>query len=343
MNYTELGRTGLKISEVGFGCIPIIRLSNDGAKNVLRHAFNCGINFFDTANLYRDSEYKIGQALTDVRDKIVIATKTTRRDRAGFTENLENSLRMLRTDYIDLFQFHQVATETEWEKLMAPDGAFEEANRAIDQGKIKSLGITSHNLEMAVKLVKTGLFSTIQFPFNFIEPAAKDELHKIAAEKKIGVIVMKPFAGGVIDSAEIAFKFLRQFPGIIPIPGFDSIESIDEIVSIYEKPNEVDKKDIATMNRYIEELGSNFCRRCEYCQPCPNGVRITPAMGYNIVAMRMSPAVSVDFLKETMATVGSCTECCECIEKCPYNLNIPELLKKNYALYEKHLSEVKRV
>lgn len=340
MKYIELGKTGLKVSEVGFGCIPIIRLETEEAVKVLRYAYEKGITFYDTANMYRDSEAKIGQALAHVRDKIVIATKTTRRDAAGFRETLEKSLRMLKTDFLDLYQFHQVANDDEWNKIRQENGAWEEAQKAKAQGKIRFLGVTSHNLPMAIKLAQTGLFSTVQFPFNFIEPEAKDGLHAYAREKRIGIIVMKPFAGGVIDNAVLVFKYLRQFPDIIPIPGFDSVQSVDEIVSLYDSPNIVNAEDIETMNNYKQELGREFCRRCEYCQPCPHGVIITPAMGYPIVASRMSPKVSVEFLKGPMESTQKCIECEECVERCPYELPIPEILKKNYDLFESHRAEV---
>jgi predicted aldo/keto reductase-like oxidoreductase len=325
---------------VGFGSIPIIRLQIDAAVRVLCHAYEKGITFYDTANMYRDSEAKIGKALSHVRDKIIIATKTTRRDAAGFRETLENSLRMLKTDYLDVYQFHQVANEIEWNKIRQEGGAWQEAQKARAEGKIRFLGVTSHDLQMAIKLAQTGLFSTVQFPFNFIEQEAKDELHVYAREKGIGIIVMKPFAGGVIDSAAITFKYLRQFPDIIPIPGIDSMRFVDEIVSLYDSPNVVNEQDMETMSRYREELGRKFCRRCEYCQPCPQGVIITPAMSYPIVVSRMSPKVSVELLKLPMESIQKCTECGECIERCPYKLPIPEILKKNYDLFEAHRAEI---
>jgi hypothetical protein len=340
MKYFNFGNTGMNVSEVGFGCIPIIRLQASEAVKVLRHAYDKGINFYDTANMYRDSEAKIGEALSPFRDKIFIASKTTRRDAAGLRENLENSLRMLKTDYLDLYQFHQVANDTEWEKITREGGAWEEAQKAKEEGKIRFLGVSSHNLPMAIKLVKTGLFSTIQFAFNFIETDAQEQLHPYARENGIGILIMKPFAGGVIDNAAIAFKYLRQSPSILPIPGYDSTKSVDEIVSFYDHPNTVTEDDKRIMERYRRELGEVFCRRCEYCQPCPNGVIITPAMGYPIVTSRMSPSVSVNFLKIAMESVPKCTECGLCVEKCPYELPIPELLKKHYDMYETHRAKL---
>lgn len=340
MNYFVLGKTGLEVSEVGFGGIPIIRISTEEAIRVLRRAYDTGVTFYDTANAYRDSEHKIGLAFQGMRDKVVIATKTLKRDAKGMNEHLENSLKMLRTDYIDLYQLHQVAQEKDWEAITNPGGALEALVRAKEQGKIRNIGITSHSLPMAIKLIKTGLFSTIQFPFNFIEKDAKDELHKAARELNLGILAMKPFAGGMIDNARIAFKFLRQYPDVLPIPGFHSVESVDEILSFYTKPNEVTVEDLSVMDKYRDELGRQFCRRCEYCQPCPKGVMITPAMGYRVVSMRMSQKVAAENLKQVMETVPQCVNCGVCISRCPYNLPIPEMLKKHYDLFEQHRSDL---
>jgi len=341
MRYVKLGKTGLKISEVGFGGIPIIRLDIDTAVTVLRRAYERGITFYDTANIYRDSEKKIGRAFCGMQEKIVLATKTFLRDAAKATQHLENSLRMLKTDYIDLYQLHQVAQEKDLLAITARGGALEAVVKAREQGKVRFIGVTSHNLAMAVKLVKTGLFATVQFPFNFIEDEPKDELHRAARKRDMGILAMKPFAGGVIDNAEIAIKFLRQHPDVIPLPGFDSVASVDEVVSFYGHENKVTKKDRELMHKYRIELGKKFCHRCEYCQPCPHGVMITPAMAYNVIASRMSPAVAVEFSRVMMESVKLCEECGECAERCPYELPVQEMLKANYDLYERHRAGLK--
>jgi predicted aldo/keto reductase-like oxidoreductase len=339
LRYIPLGKTGLTVSEVGFGAIPIIRLDEDAAVDVLRRAYESGITLYDTVNAYRDSEKKIGRALGDVRNKVILATKTTRRDAPGAVEQLENSLRMMKTDHIDIYQLHQIAQEKDWGIATGPGGVMEAVVRAKEQGKIGYIGVTSHNLAMAIKLVKTGLFSTVQFPFNFIEEAAKDELHRAARERGMGILAMKPFAGGMIDNARVAFKFLREHPDVIAIPGFDSPERVDEVVSFYQRPNKVTEEDLKLMEKYRLELGKQFCRRCEYCQPCPQGVMITAAMSYKVLAARMSPKVSVEFSKIPMESVSLCTECRECVDRCPYELPIPDILKVHYDLYERHKAE----
>ncbi|MEA5115238.1 MAG: aldo/keto reductase [Geobacteraceae bacterium] len=339
MKYVKLGKTGLTVSEFGFGCIPIIRLVKEDSVTVLRYALERGITFFDTANAYRDSEEKIGKAFEGMRDRVVLASKTLKRDGAGAMEQLENSLRIMKTDYLDLYQLHQVAQEEDWQKVTGPGGALEAVMKAKEAGKVRHVGVTSHSLPMALKMVKSGLFETIQFPFNLIEEGAKDELLGAARETGMGFICMKPFGGGVIDDAGIAFKYLRNYPYMIPIPGFESCEQVDQVLSFYAQPNVISKQDLEAMENYRNELGKIFCRRCEYCQPCPHGVMITPAMGYPIVARRMSPPVAVEFCRKVMESVPLCIECGDCIERCPYELKIPEILKANYALYEEHLKE----
>ena len=339
MRYLTLGRTDLTVSEFGFGCIPIIRFPKEDSVKVLRHAFERGITFYDTANAYRDSEEKIGVAFSGMRDKVVLASKTLRRGGAAALEQLENSLRMLQTDHLDLYQLHQIAQEKDWQEVTGPGGALEAVMKAKAAGKIRHVGVTSHNLEMALKLVRSGLFATIQFPFNLIEEGAKDELIGASREMGMGFICMKPFGGGVIDNGAVAFKYLRNHPEVVPIPGFETCQQVDETVSLYSEVNLVTDQDLEVMEKYRGELGKRFCRRCEYCQPCPQGVMITPAMGYPIVASRMSPSVAVEFCKKPMESVLLCTECGACMGRCPYELQIPEILKANYALYARHLEE----
>lgn len=213
MQYLKLGNTDLTVSEVGFGCIPIVRLSTGEAVRLLCYAYERGINFFDTANAYQDSEQKIGLAFQGYRDKVVLATKSLQRNADGLTKHLENSLRMLKTDYLDLFQFHMVSKQSELEAITAPGGALEAAIKAKEQGKIRYIGITTHSYDMAIKLMKTGYFKTMMFPFNFIEDKAKGEMLQLSREKEIGFLAMKPFGGGALDNAELCFKFSTPVSG----------------------------------------------------------------------------------------------------------------------------------
>ena len=336
MRYRKLGRTGLKVSEVGFGAIPIIRLSVDDAVKVLRRAYDRGITLYDTANMYLDSEEKIGRAFRCLRHQVVLATKTIKRDRQGAAADIDLSLRRMQTDYIDLFQFHQVSQEQDYQTLTGPDGALEAVLRAREEGKVRHIGVTSHSLGMAVKLIKTGLFSTVQFPFNFIEESPILELHPAAREQAMGILAMKPFCGGMVESARLCFKFLRQWPDVIPLPGFDTEDRVDEVADLYGEENDVSPEDLTAMEDCRKELGERFCRRCEYCQPCPQGVMITPAMIYPVIAHRMSPAIGSNFSAKAMESVRNCIECGECLERCPYGLPIPEMLKEHLAMWEQH-------
>ncbi|MDR1702374.1 MAG: aldo/keto reductase [Sporomusaceae bacterium] len=339
MRYIRLGKTGLMVSELGFGGIPILRLGAEDAVKIVRTAFAGGINFFDTANAYQDSESKIGKAFAGMRDKVIIATKTTRRDGKGAAEQLENSLKMLQTDYLDLYQLHQVSQEADWEEASAPGGVLEMVKKAQTAGKIRHLGVTSHSLAMAVKLIQTGHFSTIQFPFNFIEEDANKELFPLAQKMDLGIIAMKPFAGGMLDNAALAFKYLRQFPNVVPIPGIYAQREIEEILAIYQQPNLVTNEDLAAMDKYRQELGKTFCRRCEYCQPCPNGVFITPIMIYPAVLPRMGDKTAAAMFGQALATAPNCTECGECLPRCPYELPIPEMVAKHYETYQNYLKK----
>ncbi len=338
MHYRTLGRTGLEISEVGFGGIPIIRLSMEESVRVLRRAYDRGITFYDTANVYLDSEEKMGQAFAGLRGKLIIATKSMKRDSKGVEADIEQSLRALRTDYLDLYQFHQVSKEEDYQGLMAPGGGLESVLKAREAGKIRHIGFSSHSLEMAAKMIDTDLFSTVQFPFSFLEDSARNELHPKARARNIGILGMKPFGGGVLDDYRVTFAFLRQFPDVIPLPGFDSVEKVDQVCDLYESENVLSPKDLEAMERYRAELGQQFCRRCEYCQPCEQGVMITPAMMYGVLVHRMSAAKAVGFAAKTMATVRNCIECGECVTRCPYNLPIPEILKKHLAMYDDFLA-----
>ena len=339
MRYVTLGKTGLKVSEVGFGGIPIIRLSMEEAIRVLMKAYDSGITFFDTANVYLDSEEKMGKAFKGLRDRLVIATKSIKRNAAGVEADIDLSLRQLQTDYIDLYQIHQLSLEGDYEAVMGPGGVLETLVKAQQAGKIRHIGVTSHSISMAVRLVKTGRFSTVQFPFNFIESDPVKELHPAAREQGMAILAMKPFAGGAVGDASVCFKFLRQYPDVIPLPGFDAVEQIDEVLGFYDSKNVVSGDDLALMDQYRNELGSQFCRRCEYCQPCEQGVMITAAMGYPVVVRRMSLSKGVGFMKKAMESVRNCIDCGECVGRCPYSLPIPETLQKHLAMYEEHSSQ----
>jgi uncharacterized protein len=328
MNSMQLGRSGLVVSEIGFGGIPIIPLDHALAVGVVRHCYARGVTFFDTANMYRNSEKMIGEALADVREKVVIATKSLRRDKAGAREHIELSLRNLNTGFIDLYQFHSVSKHEDLDKILAPGGAMEAVREAAAAGKIRHVGVTSHAIDVALKACRTGLFETLQFPFNFIEHEPAGELFAAAREQKMGIIAMKPLGGGLLRKASLCFKFLQQYPDIIPIPGISKTAEIDEIIELYHHRQPLDERDKADIEAIRAELGDKFCHRCGYCQPCEQGVAITDVMMFRSTTRRMPPSVAAALSRKAMSTVEQCTSCGECVEKCPYNLDIPVLIRE---------------
>jgi predicted aldo/keto reductase-like oxidoreductase len=338
MKTMKLGKTNLNASLIGFGGIPIIPLQFDAAVDIVRYCYEQGINFFDTANAYGDSEKKIGSALESVRDKVILATKTQKRDAAGAAKHIDFSLKNMRTDTIDLYQLHSLTEPESLDKVLAPGGAYEAAAKAKDEGKIRFIGFTSHNIDIAINACQTGLFATVQIPFNFIENDPADKLFMVAEKQEMGIIAMKPLGGGLLESAELCFKFLQQYPNVVPIPGIATQSDIDEIVDLYLSPQPLSDADWKHIERIRAELGSQFCHRCGYCQPCAQNIEIPEVLLFKSLTKRIAPAGVIHMTKNAMAGVENCIECGECIEKCPYDLPIPDLLKENLALFKDFLA-----
>jgi predicted aldo/keto reductase-like oxidoreductase len=339
MKKVRLGRTGLVVSEVGFGGIPIINVGMEDAIALLRHCFDLGITFYDTANMYGDSEKKIGAALESVRDQVVLATKTLKRDAQGAAGHLDRSLEALKTGVIDLYQLHQVANRETLDQVLAPGGACEALDEARSDGKIRFIGLSSHNPRTALEACRTGRFDTIQIPFNFIEQEPAKDLFPVAEEMDMGVIGMKPLAGGVVDRADLCFRFLQQYPKVVPIPGMRAQAEADEIVQLYRTREALTEEQRGQMEEIRSELGTKFCRRCEYCKPCQQGIDIPVVLGMWSYVKRLRQEVIIAMVDANMKKVEDCIECGECVEKCPYALPIPELIQESLALYRSHVRE----
>ena len=337
MNTIRLAGTDLEISEIGFGGIPIIALSMNEAVSIVKYCFDHGITFFDTANMYLSSEEKIGTALEAVREKVVIATKTAQRDAKEVGAHIDLSLQQLKTDWIDLYQLHNVSNQENLQQVLGPHGAFEAARRARDAGKIRYIGISSHNIPTALEALKTGLFQTLQFPFNFIENDPANELFPQARRCDVGLIGMKPLGGGLLERADLCFGFLQQHPDIVPIPGIRAQKEADEIIGLYANPKPLTKADLKEMENIRSVLEEKFCHRCEYCMPCEQGVQIPSVLIFQAVAKRLPREGVTAWLGKAMESVAACIECGECEQKCPYNLPIADLLKENLALYRAYL------
>ena len=334
MNTVKLGGTDLAVSEVGFGGIPIIPLPKNEAVSIVKYCFDLGIRFFDTANMYLTSEEKIGTALETVRDKVVIASKTTQRDAKGAAAHIDTSLKQLKTDWIDIYQFHNVSNEEALQQILAPQGAYEALAKARDAGKIRYIGISSHSISTAMQALQTGLFHTLQFPFNFIENDPENELFPFACQNNVGIIGMKPLGGGLLERADLCFGFLQQHPHVVPIPGIRAKKEADEIIELYRHPQPLSRPALAEMQNIQTVVGEKFCHRCEYCMPCEQGVQISSVLIFQAAAKRLSPEGVAAWLGKAMQSVAECIECGQCEEKCPYNLPIADLLKENLALFK---------
>jgi len=331
MNHTIFGKTGLKVSRTGFGCIPIQRISYDESTALLRRAYNGGINLYDTANGYTTSEDRIGTALSHVRDNIVLCTKSGASTPDALLANLDNSLKMMRTDYIDVFQFHNPSFVP---RPGGEDGLYDALSKAKTQGKVLFIGITQHRRKLALEAVKSGLYDTLQFPFSYL--STDEELALIAEcnRNNVGILAMKGLCGGILSNAKAAFAFLRQYDSVVPIWGMQTMDELEEFLRYEKLPPKLDD----TLQKVIDAdrskfLGS-FCRACGYCLPCPAKIPIPMAARMEFLLGRMrKDKLLTDEWAENMRKIDDCTNCGRCIAKCPYELNVPELLKKNQAFF----------
>ncbi|MCK4283620.1 MAG: aldo/keto reductase [Candidatus Brocadiae bacterium] len=333
MRKVLLGKSGLEVSAVGFGGIPIQRIGQDEAVGVLRRALDLGVTFIDTATGYSDSQLKIGAAVKGRRDGLVLATKSGDPTRDGVLRDVERSRQQIGVDVIDLYQLHSVSDRGRWEKVSGPGGALEGLLEARDAGHVGHIGVTSHNLDLALEMIEHPAFETVQFPFNLVTSEPADELVPKVRELGLGFIVMKPLCGGQYDNARLAMKFLNGYPDLVAIPGIQRAEEIEEIVSLVESGEMLQGDEKAEAAAIVAELGKLFCRRCGYCQPCPQGVAITMAMTFEGAAKRMPREQLVkDWALRVARVPDLCVECGECEEKCPYDLPIIETIKRTGEL-----------
>lgn len=325
-----LGKTGYEVSVIGLGGIPIQRVDKEKAIEIVQAAHNRGINFIDTARGYNESEKLLGEALEVVgRDKFYLATKSMQRTYDGVLEELNISLNNLKTDYIDLFQFHNVSKEADAEILFSENGALKAIKEMKEKGIVKEIGITSHNVNLMDKFVDTEEFATIQFPYNAVEDQATNVFKK-AKEKNIGVIVMKPLAGGAIPKGELCLRYIMENENItVAIPGMDSVEQVIENTNVGINPRKLTDTEREELNNEIKELGTEFCRRCGYCAPCTVGMDIPTQflmegyyVRYNLQDWAKSRYDAMD------KKAADCIRCGKCEERCPYDLPIMDMLER---------------
>lgn len=327
MEYVTLGKTGLKISRLGFGGIPIQRVDAAATRKLVAMMAEKGINYIDTARGYTVSESFLGEALEGYRDKFILATKSMARDKEGMAADIETSLKNLRTDYIDIYQIHNPSLE-QLEQVLAPGGALEALLEAKEAGKIGHIGLTGHSIELFEKAVTFPWVETFMFPYNIVETQGEELIHK-CAENNIGFIVMKPLAGGAIEDANLALRFICANPDVsVVIPGMYDVKEIDMNLEAVSDTSPLTEEEIKKMSEIREQLGSNFCRRCNYCQPCTADINIS---GIFILQGYLDRYGLGNWAKTRYETfpvkASSCIECGVCESRCPYNLPIREMLK----------------
>ena len=342
MRKIRLGKTELMVTSTAMGCLPVQRCDEDYAVRLLRAAYEGGINYFDTANAYTDSEKKIGLALSDVRDQIIISTKSAARDKAGVLAHIENSLRMMKTDYIDLFQFHQV---TEVPDPNDSKGAYAGALEAKEKGWIRHIGVTSHRVNIAEDCIASGLFETLQFPFSYISSERDLALAQKCKEADMGYIAMKGLAGGMLNNARACHAFMKSYDNVVPIWGIQKLEELEQWLALAEEDPGLDEELNAFIRKERQELSGSFCRSCGYCMPCPAGIEIFNCARMNML-LRRSPwqQYMTDVWREKMEKINDCIGCHSCSSRCPYQLDTPNLLKymlKDYReFYEAHKDQL---
>ena len=332
MEYRILGKTGLKISRLGFGGIPIQRVDAEKTKELVHMAREKGINFIDTARAYTVSEEYLGYALEGIRQDFVLASKTYSRSKEAAAADIETSLKNLRTDYIDLYQIHN-PSPAELEQVLAPDGALAALQEAKAQGKIGHIGITLHTVDLFEKAVDFDWAETIMFPYNIVETQGQELIHT-CAEKNIGFICMKPLAGGAIDDAPLALSFIAANPDVtVVIPGVAATEEMEQNIAAMEQPLEIKPEQLQKIR---DELGTQFCRRCNYCAPCTVGIPISGVFMmegyYSRYNLHEWASARYDALPHK---ASECVECGVCETRCPYNLPIREMLKKAATVFGK--------
>lgn len=331
-----LGSTKITVNKNGFGALPIQRIGEADAKKLLRKAYENGIDFFDTARFYTDSEKKIGLALKDVREHIIIATKTGAQDAEGFWKDLETSLSLLQTDYVDIYQFHNPSF---CPKPGDGTGLYEAMLEARDQGKVRHIGITNHRLSVAEEAVASGLYETLQFPFNYL--ATKQELTLVekCREKNMGFIAMKALSGGLITNSRAAYAYQAEFDNVEPIWGIQREKELDEFLSYIDNPPVMDEELRAVIEKDQKELAGNFCRGCGYCMPCPAGIEINNCARMSLLLRRSPSELQLtEEVQAKMKKIEDCLHCGNCMKKCPYGLNTPKLLEENYKDYQEVLA-----
>ena len=340
MKEITLGKTGIKTPQNAFGALPIQRVTMDEAVKILQRAYEGGMTFFDTARAYSDSEEKLGQAFEGMRDQIFIASKTMAKTPDEFWKQLDISLTNLKTDYLDIYQLHCVP------QCYKPDdgtGMYECMLKAKEQGIIKHIGITAHNIETAFQCVQSGLYETMQFPFSYLCSGREIELVNLCREKNVGFIAMKGLAGGLIHNSKAAMAYISKYDNVLPIWGIQKMSELEEWLKFMDEEPVLNDEISEYIEKERKELVGDFCRGCGYCMPCPKEIKINNCARMSLMLRRApSKAWLTEDMQKEMMKIEDCINCGQCRSKCPYKLDTPALLRKNLEDYKKVLAgEVK--
>ncbi len=334
MEKIRLGKTGLMVSRIGFGGIPIQKPSEEEAIRLVQDSLDRGVNFIDTSRVYTTSEERIGIAIAGRRADVLLATKSVGRTPDAILADLDQSLKNLQTDYVDLFQFHNVSTEQDLKVVLEPGGPLDAVRKARDQGRIRHIGITSHRLTVALEAVKSGAFETVMIALNFVNSEAADELIPLARKNDVGIIIMKPMAGGMLDNPALSFKYLNAFPDLLVLVGIAEMGEMEQNISLLDFKGDLTEDERSEMERIREELGNGFCRMCNYCQPCPQKIMISAIMYTEVALKRFDPKrIFEGDWDKFMNTIPDCIDCGECEKRCPYELPIRERIRAAYEHY----------
>lgn len=333
MEKVRLGRTNLTVKKLGWGGIPIQRVNEGQAVSVLQAVAEMGVDLLDTARGYTTSEQRIGMALKNTGRQVILSSKSPVRTDEIY-DQVHESLRQLQVKKINIYHLHNVSNAGDYEKVMAPGGAYEGLKKARAEGLIDHIGLTSHSLDILERVLQEDHFDVIMACYSFLEPDAARRIFPLAKAKDVGVLTMKPFSGGVIEDAGLALRYVLSTPDIVPIPGSETLERARENWKIFSEGRPLTEEDRARIHEVRQQFDRQFCRRCDYCQPCSQGINIQLMMGIRSVIKRFGNPDEIAWVKGLAEKARECTECGDCLPRCPYQLPIPELIKKNLEWYD---------
>jgi uncharacterized protein len=333
MKYKVLGKTELKVSQLGFGAVQICRIPEKDAIDLIRKSIDSGINLIDTAHAYPDSEEILGKALKGIRDKVIISTKSFKTDKKEFLEDLKTSLKRLNTDYIDIFLFHDTSRDKKLDSIIN-NGLIEALTKERDKGRIGFIGFSCHNPDIIKRYYSMVDFSVLMMPVNFISAEFVDKNYKELTDKNIGILGMKPLGGGRIEDARISLKYVNQYEKIIPIIGMQSRRELAENLKLINTSDSLNDEDCRIIASIKTDLGNRFCRDCGYCLPCTSGINIPEINFIKVFFKQLTHDKVINPERtEAVSMVDECTECGKCEERCPYDLNIIDMIKENRDYY----------